>query len=210
MSALAHSTNWQAYIYIGTFYVQRRNDNTYLKAWKFDMFDFWRKVEEKWPINLSAGPCLYFSFEDIKWLGPSAEWGNAFFTWSDRRVTFWQFEHWEYVVNLASGYAQASVSQRFATYMHDVQGEGGTWISRWISKNDVLYRLDGASRLRSSAFIRPKFEDFGDGWKRRAVPTFDRRTRQADRWLVISIKVGWSCVHNFSNRKTRSSKRFSV
>lgn len=210
MSALTHSTDRQAYIYIGTFYVQRRNDNINLKAWKFDVFDFWRTVEEKGSVNLPAGPFLYSSFEDIKWLGSSPEWGNATFTWSDRRLTFWQFKHWEYVVNLASGYAQTSISQRFATYMHDVQGERRTWISRRVSKNDVLYRLDGESRLMSSAFIRSKFEDFGDGWKRRAVSTFDRRTRQADRWLVISIIVGWSRVQYFSNRKTRSSKRFSV
>lgn len=210
MSALTHSTDRQAYIYIGTFYVQRRNDNINLKAWKFDVFDFWRTVEEKGSVNLPAGPFLYSSFKDIKWLGSSPEWGNATFTWSDRRLTFWQFKHWEYVVNLASGYAQASISQRFATYMHDVQGERRTWISRRVSKNDVLYRLDGESRLMSSAFIRSKFEDFGDGWKRRAVSTFDRRTRQADRWLVISIIVGWSRVQYFSNPKTRSSKRFSV
>ena len=185
MSALTHSTDRQAYIYIGTFYVQRRNDNINLKAWKFDVFDFWRTVEEKGSVNLPAGPFLYSSFKDIKWLGSSPEWGNATFTWSDRRLTFWQFKHWEYVVNLASGYAQASISQRFATYMHDVQGERRTWISRRVSKNDVLYRLDGESRLMSSAFIRSKFEDFGDGWKRRAVSTFDRRTRQANRWVIL-------------------------
>ena len=182
-----------------------------LETRKFDVFNIGGSMEEIGHANILARSCILFDNENNKWFSWGHEWGYASLTWSNRRATLWQFEHWKYVVYPASGNTEIGILQCFIVDVHDVQRWWRRkWFFRGISKDHVLHRFDGAGWKGSFAFICVKFEDTGVRRQRRIISTADRRAGQTDFWPALSTLAGWDTVHYILNREARSTKSHSL